>query len=152
MISTGIIIASNNLQEDKCSMGSLDVLAKNRALFLKMKELVAKQEKLASDDEMDKFFDLNSQRERLMRKISANNQRLGIGNGLDRGEEAKALSMEINDVIESIQEMDRRVEEFINEEKGKLLSDIKRMRKGQKAVKGYVRKSPKSPKFISRKG
>ena len=137
-------------------MGSSDILKVNRNLFKKMKEIASKQEEYISGDEIEKFIDLSRKRERLQHEISANNRRSGIvvkSNDDGRGREKNdSISMEIVDVIKSIQETDRRIEKLIIENKEGVLHDINKIRKGRRAIKGYGGKHYNSPKFIKKRG
>jgi len=121
-----------------------------------MKELAGKQEKLISDDRIYEFLDLSSRRERLQQEISTNYGRYkkATDNRPDLRVEDKTnnLSMEIANVIQSIQEMDRKIERFIDEKKDALFLEMKGFRKGRKASKGYRGQSIKSPRFMDREG
>jgi hypothetical protein len=121
-----------------------------------MKELVEKQEKFISDDQINEFLEISSRRELLQREISENYGRYkkATNNRPDRGIKKKTndLSMEIANVIQSIQDMDRNMEKFINERKDTLFVEIKGFRKGRKASKGYQGQSLKNPRFMDREG
>ena len=122
----------------------------------KMKKLALKQEKLISEDQIREFMELSNQRESLKHEISKNSRRYSNveKNRSDRGMHRKnsTLSMEIADVIQSIQEVDKRIGEFILEKRDDLLDQAKRLKKGKRALKGYVGKSQRRPRFIDRKG
>jgi len=64
--------------------------------------------------------------------------------------------MKITDVIQSIQEIDREIEEIILKKRTDLILEIKNLRQGQKALRGYGGgyggKSAGNPKFIDRRG
>lgn len=136
------------------SVKSLDLLIINRALFLKIKEMSLKQERLISGDQIDKFLQLSSKRERLQQEISKNNgsYRKSMQNNPRQGMGGKsgAISMEIAGVIQSIRETDQKIEELIQEKKDQLFFEIKNSRKGQKAIRGYGRPHSKSPRFLDR--
>jgi len=135
---------------------STELLSKSLGLFIKMRELAIKQRELVSDGQIDAFFDLSSQRERLQNEISANKEKyegyMDNNRDLLTGQKTRAISMEIADVIQSIQDIDMKIEEFIMEKRGGLLSEIKGLRQGQKALKGYGGQSAKTPRFIDRNG
>ena len=137
-------------------MGSSDILKVNRNIFKKMKEIALKQEEHISGDEIEKFIDLSRKRERLQREITASNRRSGIftkkdGDGLNR-DKNDSLSMEIVDVIRSIQETDQRIEKLIIDKKEDTLLYINKIRKGRRAIKGYGEKRLSSPKYIKKRG
>jgi len=135
---------------------SNNLLDRNRELFKEMKELAVKQEKLISEDQIGNFLSLSNRREGLRHEISRNNNRYArLGKkvtGKGGKKEKDALSRDIADVIRSIQEVDQRIEKFILEKREDLLNEVKKMRKGRKALKSYGRKSKTSPRFITRKG
>ena len=106
------------------SVKSKDLLIKNRSLFLKMKEMSLGQERLISDNRIDEFLRLSSHRERLQQEISRNNGKYKkiMKNSSNHRPEGKVgdLSMEIAEVIQSIQETDRKIETLIFEKKDQL--------------------------------
>lgn len=109
--------------------------------------MASKQEEYISGDEIENFIELSRKRDRLQHEISANNRRSDNNN-----EKNGSLSMEIVDVIKSIQETDKRIEKFIIEKKENILVDIKKVRKGQRAIKSYGGKPLQEPRFIRKKG
>ncbi len=113
-----------------------------------MKELAIKQEKLINEDEIFEFLNLSNQRENLKREIMRNNKhyRSIIKKRPD------SLSVEIDDVIASIQELDRRIEKLILEKRSDLILEAKRLSKGKTAVKGYGGHHLKAPRFVNKKG
>ena len=147
----GIIIAVFRIIRGIDDLESYDLLEKNRALFFKMKELAMEQEKLILDDQVEGFLNLSIQREHLQNEITENNEeyKSPVKEVDDKG---KTITLEISDVIHSIQEIDRKIEEFITQKKDSIASDIKGYRKGQKALKSYFGQSTKRNKFINRAG
>ena len=137
-------------------MKLLDLLERNRTLFKQMKAIAEKQEKLIYDDQINEFLELSSRRRLLQQEISKNYGRYkkATNNRSYRGIKTKTnkLSIDIANVIQSIQDMDRSMEKFICERKDKLFVEIKGFRKGQKASKGYRGQSLKSPRFMDREG
>ena len=71
---------------------------------------------------------------------------------LPEDKETREFTAAIKDLIQSIQQIDGRVEEMIKQEKTKLFIAIKQLRNGQKAMKGYSGKSTNHPRFIDRSG
>ena len=63
---------------------------------------------------------------------------------------ARSLAAEIVEVIRSIQEIDRKTEEFFFGQRDSLLAEIRNLRAGQKALKGYGARSPRGARFIDR--
>ena len=137
-------------------MKSNELLSETLRLFIKMRELAMKQRELVLDNQIDAFLDLSSRRGRLQNEISANREKYKgcMENNSNRlsDQKAGAISMEIADVIQSIQNTDIKIEEFIKEKRKELLSEIKGLRQGRKAIKGYGGKSGKSPRFIDQHG
>ena len=122
------------------AMKSNELLSETLRLFIKMRELAMKQRELVLDKQIDAFLDLSSQRERLQNEISANREKYKgcMGNNSNRlsDQKAGAISKEIADVIQSIQDTDIKIEKFITEIRKELLSEIKGLRQGRKAIKG----------------
>ena len=132
-------------------MKSNELLSETLRLFIKMRELAMKQRELVLDNQIDAFLDLSSRRDRLQKEISANREKYkGCMENTDK--KAGAISMEIAGVIQSIQDTDIKIEEFIKEKRKELLSEIKGLRQGRKALKGYGEKPGKSPRFIDQHG
>jgi hypothetical protein len=136
-------------------MKSDDILMMNCNLFKKMKELAERQEKLISEDLMDEFNSLSSQRENIKKEITANFSGYGSETKTSlrnkENQKIKTLSMEISDIIRSIQETDKRIEESIIIRKDALSDEIKNIRKGQNAVKRYGGVPKKITKFLDKK-
>jgi hypothetical protein len=137
-------------------MEPTEILMMNYNLFNKMKELAEKQEKVIVDDQLDEFNNLMNQREHLRKEITSNSQLYNTEiktNANKRGaQNIKNISTKISDIIRSIQETDKRIEEFVCEKKDLLLNDMKNIKKGQQAVKRYGGASNKINKFLNKNG
>ena len=137
-------------------MKSNELLSETLRLFIKMRELAMKQRELVLDNQIDAFLDLSSRRERLQNEISANREKYKgcMEHNSNRLSDQKtgAISMEIADLIQSIQDTDIKIEEFITEKRKELFSEIKGLRQGRKALKGYGGKSGENPRFIDQHG
>ena len=133
-----------------------EILSRNLGLFIKMRGLAERQAELLADEDMDQFFDLASKRDRLQQEISGNQRnpkdRSAEGQGRSPDPHRRSIAGEISEVIQSIREIDRKIELFIHEKKAGFLSEIKGMRHGQRAIKNYGVKPLRSPKFIDREG
>ena len=136
-------------------MESKELLNRNKVLIGEIRELAVKQEKLVYDDKIDEFLELSNLRERIKKEVTRNNKRYSsFMKGKPRKNifENESMAMEISEVIQSIQEVDRRVERLLKEKKGNLVHNVKKIRRGKNAVKGYGAKPLSMPKFVSRKG
>jgi hypothetical protein len=144
------------IREKPMSVKSTDLLAKNLHLFKKMKDLAARQNALLSEEHMDMFFNLASQREHIRHEIGANEEKYGAlcakSHDEDMGEQTRSLRTQIADVLQSIKELDRKTEEFFLQKREALFSEIRDLRKGQRAMKGYGAKSPRGSRFVDRQG
>jgi hypothetical protein len=129
-------------------------LAENLPLYKRMKDLALRQELTLSRDRMDLFFQLANQREQIRQRIVDNEKRLGSPGERPRGGvlngRTRSLAAEIVEVIRSIQEIDRKTEEFFFGQRDSLLAEIRDLRAGQKALKGYGGRSPRGARFIDR--
>ena len=137
-------------------MEHTDILKANYILFKRMKELAEQQEKVISDDKMDEFNRLLEQREHIRNEITASSGQIAADlkniPHKRQNQNVESISMEISDIIRSIQETDKRIEGLIISKKETLLNDIKNIRKGQSAVKGYGGARQKINRFLDRKG
>lgn len=130
-------------------------LAENLGLFNELKSLAEKQKELIANNRMEQFMNLSTNRDRIRRQITANENKFENLDSIKAGRKSDhgvaAVSAEISEVIQSIQDIDRKIEEFICRKRDGLLSDIKGLRNGQKAIKGYGAKSVRNPRYIDRK-
>jgi hypothetical protein len=137
-------------------MESTDIIIMNCNLFKKMKDLAEKQEKFIFDDQLDEFNNLLNQREHIRKEITANTRKYesGIQNIPLKRQSQKVLtiSQEISDIIRSIQETDKRIEDLIISKKDVFMNDVKNIRKGQNAVRSYRGARQKVNRFIDRSG
>lgn len=139
-------------------MEATDILEIKKDNFKKMKRLAEEQEKIAlsHDSRMKEFLILSDKRERLRNEIDSDNKKydaLSLGNSRkeDR-EKTRSINMEIYEIIESIQELDERIERLVTEKKNNILKDISRLRKGQNAVRSYGQRAKNQPRFLERRG
>ena len=127
-----------------------------RNLFLEMKGLAERQREAVVEERMNLYFDLTAHRKALQQKISAHEPPAGTpahGSPVDPGDgRPHSLANEVAQIIQSIQEIDRQIGAFVTEKKAALLQEIRGMRKGQQALRGYGGMSTRNPRFIDKKG
>jgi hypothetical protein len=137
-------------------MEHTDILMMNYNLFKKMKDLAEKQEKVIFEDQTDEFNNLMGQREYIRKEITANSRRYDAEmkkiSPRRQNPEIKTISMEISEMIRSIQETDKKIEELVISRKDALLNDIRNIKKGQNAVKRYSGVRHKINRFLDRNG
>jgi hypothetical protein len=132
-------------------------LSRNLLLYKRMKDLAVQQGTCVSQDRMDLFLQLADQRERLRLQITANEEN-GASTLKDppssrRGRAASSSAVDIADVIRSIQEIDRKTEEFVFRRREAVLTELAGLRKGRQAVRGYGGKAGAGPaRFLDRNG
>ena len=63
-----------------------------------------------------------------------------------------SLAPEIIEVIHSIKEVDREIEKLLSQRREALYLEIKDIRQGRNAMRGYRGKSSKRPRFIDKEG
>jgi hypothetical protein len=136
----------------------MEYLSRNLHLFKRMKDLATQQENCLSEDRMDRFLQLANQREQLRLQITTHEKKRksllkDSPAGIQRTP-ASSLATDIADVIQSIQEIDRKTEEFVFLRREALLSELGSLRKGRKAVRGYGGRAggTRPARFIDRKG
>jgi|GEM_PF-3410002 len=131
----------------------MELLEKNIRLFKKMKELASEQQSCLEEDRLDTYFQLSRKRDQLRSQITLNEKTAGSlatgRNGVDPP--ARKDAMEMVEVIRLIQEIDEGIKQTLIRKKESLTSEIREMRKGRMAVKGYGIKFAKPAKFIDRK-
>jgi len=123
-----------------------------RLLALRQRGLVTNQEEF----ELTRFLDLAAQRDDLQNEISAETAEHMTSensvNGASPKTETVSLAPEIAAVIHSINEVDREIEEFLSERREALYLEIKGIRQGRNAMRGYRVKTSKRPRFIDKEG
>ena len=137
-------------------MDPLDLLSENLNLYTEMKELAVEQETLITREDMNPFMGLAARREHLQRQIEANdrqyNQFAKASHTRSTDPKLSRLRQDLIRMIRSIQEIDKKIEDGLTQKKELSLSEIKQIRKGHKAVRGYGHKSVRPPRFIDKKG
>ena len=124
-------------------------------LFKKMKTLALDQEQCVMDDRLDDFMSHAEKRNGIMDEISIIYQKYREIPNKNRKKGAKtfenSLSLEISEMIQSIQDTDKRIEELLKRNKNGLFDEIRSFKKGKNAIKGYGEKGKKIPRFIDRR-
>ncbi|MFZ7113231.1 MAG: flagellar protein FliT [Desulfatiglandales bacterium] len=127
-------------------------MMEKKSLFLEMKGLAERQREAVVEERMDLYFDLSADREALKRRISAH-ETPSHGSSVDPGEGRPPSPVdEVARIIQSIQEIDRQIGAFVTEKKSALLQEIRGLRKGRRALRGYGGVSAKNPRFVDKKG
>lgn len=121
-------------------------------LFKRIKELAEQQEDCLFKDRFDSFLSLLTQRSRIQRKIDQQDELAARSNrgpeGGPLGSQSELIVQQIKDIIASIQKTDRKIEEVISKQQAGLISEIKELRQGKKAMRGYGGKSGYTPRYI----
>jgi len=137
-------------------MKPTEILNLNYNLFLKMKDLAEKQEDLVSEENMEEFNILLGRREQIQTEITDNvrryhdeTKRTRLGN---QDQEVNKIITQIEDIIRSIQETDKRIEGIIVSKKSAFQDEIKNIRKGKTAIRSYGGARQKINRFMDRKG
>ena len=137
-------------------MNIIELLESKKDNFEKIKDLAVRQEKLVNDDLMRDYLQLSEKREHLKNEIDAENKKyrhLVEGAGKKEKEKATSINRKISEVIESIIDVDKRIEKLVNEKKKDVLDEIKSLKMGKTAVKGYGNKKAQAqPRFIKTVG
>lgn len=137
-------------------MNIIELLESKKNNFIKIKTLADQQEKFLCDDLMQDYLRLFEKRDHIKNEIDSDNKKykyaLKEANRKER-EMAMSINREISEVIESIMDVDKRVEQLISEKKKDVLDEIKGLKKGKTAVKGYGNKKVQTqPRFIKTVG
>jgi GTPase involved in cell partitioning and DNA repair len=123
-----------------------EYLSEKLSNFNQMKILAENQvQALAENDDLDRFFDLLKQREHLRSQMMAYDRNMRRTQNKARIDKADQINTElqdqINKTITTTLKCDRQIEELIGQRREKLLADIKDLRQGHKALKGYGSKA-----------
>lgn len=132
----------------------MELLEKNIRLFMKMKDLASEQQSCLEEDRLDAYFHLSRQREHLRSQVTLNEKTAGSLAKRSRqglAPTARKHAMEIMGIIRLIQGIDTHIKEILIRKKESLASEIRDLKKGRQAVKGYGQRSSKPAKFIDRK-
>lgn len=124
-------------------MNIIELLKTKKNNFEKIKNLADEQEKLVCDDHMQDYLHLSEKRDRIRNEIDSDNKKYRyVLEKADRKEKEMAMSIneEISEVIESIMDVDKRIEQLVIEKKEDIIDEIKGLKKGRTAVKGYGNK------------
>jgi hypothetical protein len=108
-------------------------------LYDQMKKLAEKQRDALMADRLDEFMVHCSRRQSIQNAISANCKGQGttVVPGGKKGGKARNEITRVVQIIEAIQEMDKEIEGLISLKRKALMSQMKEIRHGQKALRGY---------------
>ena len=137
-------------------MNTIDVLEKKKINFKRIKVLADQQQEFVFDGRMQEYLLLSDKRDRIKNKIETDHKKYGyLFENEDKKERETAMTInrEIAEVIESIMDVDKKIEQLVSEKKSSFLKEIKELNKVRTAVKGYGNKKvPARPRFIKTVG
>lgn len=137
-------------------MESLDYWYGKRDLFLAMKDLALKQKESVMEGHMDLFKKRTAKRDGLQREMASKEKTMKAMSKAPASPptepKTRELAEEISGIIASIQDIDRQIETFISGKQEDLLMEMKALRGGKKALKGYGGKNKRVPRFIDTQG
>lgn len=129
----------------------MELLEKNIGLYEKMRDLAMQQQSSLEEDRMDAFLHLARERDRLRFQIERNEKKLSLASGYRNGS-CKEMILRKEKIIRSLQKVDQKNKESILVKRENLLTQIRDLRKGQKALKGYGTKAAKDARFFDGRG
>ncbi|GEM_PF-3212446 len=133
-------------------MNIIEALEKKRDDFFKIRDIATEQEELLTADELDEYLSLFEKREQIRKEIDCDQKKYRSAFEMaDKREREMAVSLnrEISEIIESIMDVDKRVEKLVREKREVILDNIKGIKNGRTAVKSYGnKKGPVYSKFI----
>ena len=137
-------------------LNTIELLEIKKNNFKKIKSLANQQEELVLSDRMQEYLYLSAKRDRIKNEIESDHKKYSsVFEKADRKERKMAMTInkEISEVIESIMDIDKRIEKLISEKRTEVLDEIKGLKKGRTAVKGYgSKKAQPQPRFIKTVG
>ena len=133
-------------------MNIIELLEIKKNNFEKIKKLADEQEKLICDDSIQDYLYLLEERDSIRNEIDSDYKKyrhIFKNAGKKEREMATTINREIFEVIESIMDVDKRIEQLVSEKKKDVLDEIKGLKKGRTAVKGYGNKqAQRQARFI----
>ncbi|RPI74840.1 MAG: hypothetical protein EHM45_16995 [Desulfobacteraceae bacterium] len=138
-------------------MEQIEYLSEKLSNFTQMKILAETQVRaLTNGDDLDRFFDLLKQRELLRAQSTAHDRKIKRlrekGRSATPDQTLTALQYQIEQAILATLKLDQQIEELIGRRREKLLVDIKELRQGHKALKGYGGKTALNHYHIDKHG
>jgi hypothetical protein len=108
-------------------------------LFGRMRELAGKQRDALMEDRLDEFMVHSSRRQSIQNTISANHkgQQVSGWSGRKRSGKPSDEITRMMQIMESIQKVDKEIETLISLKREALMNQMKEIRHGQKALRGY---------------
>ena len=151
----GIIIASYKTQR-RSEMNIVNALQKKRDDFIKIRDIALQQEELLTGDNVDEYISLWEKREQIRNEIEADQKkyRSDFDKTTKREREiAASINREISEAIESIMDLDKRVEALARDKREGYLTGITGLKRGRTEVKSYgSRQGQVNPRFIKTTG
>ncbi len=137
-------------------MNTIDLLKIKRKNFEKIKSIADRQEGLVIDDHIQEYLVLSAKRDLLKNEIESDHKKYRpVFEKADRKEKEMAMiiNREISEVIESIMDIDKKIELMLTEKKNSYINEVKGLQKARTAVKSYGnRKKQPDPRFIKTVG
>jgi LPS sulfotransferase NodH len=108
-------------------------------LFGQMRELAGKQRDALMADRLDEFMVHSSRRQSIQNAISAihKGQQASLWSGRKRGGKQPDEATRMMQIMETIQRVDKEIEALISLKREALMSQMKEIRHGRKALRGY---------------
>ena len=126
-------------------MNAIDLLVMKKNNFKKIKSIADQQEELLIEDRIEEYLSLSAKRDRIKGEIESGQKKYkSVLEKPDRKEKelAMIINREIAEIIESIMDVDKKIELLIRDKKDSVLNEIKGLKKARTAVKSYGNKKP----------
>ena len=120
-------------------------------------QLTHQLERAAEQGKIEDLEPLFSKREKILAKISAHEEERGTlseeANKLNTNEEQKLAEIieEIREMTKEAMDMDGKIEEKLKVEKDQIHDQLKKVRQGRKALKGYA-PHRSIPRYVDKRG
>jgi hypothetical protein len=136
-------------------LGTNEWLQSDLDLYDQMKRLAEKQRDALMADRLDAFMLHSSRRQSIQKALSTHRKgpRTTGTPGAKRGGQSRNEITRVVQMIEAIQDVDREIEGLISLKRDALLTQMKEIRHGQKALRGYGKPNrDKVSRFFETKG
>jgi len=121
-------------------------------------QLTHRLERAVEQGKIEDLEPLFSKRKKILAKISVHEEGAGALSekvnkpNADEEEKLAGIIEEIREITKKVMDMDGKIEEKLKSKKDRIHDQLKKVRQGRKALKGYAPKRRHIPRYISKKG
>jgi len=130
-------------------MNGEDFLDMIKEGHVRLHSMVCEQLELLAHDRFAEFLALSKRIQDLQQHLSSLTKRLMAGSVQQQGSpRIGAVKAQISDLQAAIDELYAKMAQLISEKKDGLSKELAKLKKGQRAIRGYRSKDKTSPRFV----